>query len=328
MNETSGENVTAPTPTLYKKMNYRDITDMNRRILTLLPCLPADVDVVVGIPRSGMLPAAILSLHLNCLLADVHGFLDGRVLANGPRYNHARKEKTAPRKILIVDDFVSTGAQLQQVKNIVQAASLPHEVFYASIFVAQKTKQMVDFFAEVLKGPTIFEWNLLHHDYFIPHGCVAMEDVLCPAPDPDELSSARKYEQFIAAAEPWFLPSQPIGWLVTERPQKYRTQTEAWLARHGVKYKQLIMREEQSFDAATFKAEIYTETDSVFFVEGKLSQAIAIADQTGKFVYCMETRELIQPKSTVRYQRIAKDAAPRFTQLIKKMCKQIIAPRA
>ncbi len=126
-----------PTPTLYKTMNYRDITDMNRQILTLLPYLPTDVDVVVGIPRSGMLPATILSLHLNCLLADVHGFLDGRVLANGPRYNHARKSKKPPRRILVVDDFVSTGAQLQQAKNIIQAAGLPHEIFYVSVYVSQ-----------------------------------------------------------------------------------------------------------------------------------------------------------------------------------------------
>lgn len=105
--------MTTPTPTLYKKMNYRDIADVNRRILTLLPCLPAGVDVVVGIPRRGRLSATILSLHLICLLVDVHRFLYGRILANGPRYNHTRKEKTAPRKILIVDDFINTGAQLQ-----------------------------------------------------------------------------------------------------------------------------------------------------------------------------------------------------------------------
>lgn len=70
---------------------------------------------------------------------------------------------------------------------------------------------MVDFSAEVLKGPAIFEWNLLHHDYFIPHRWVTIGGVLCPASDPDELDSARQYEQFIATAEPWFLPSQPIG---------------------------------------------------------------------------------------------------------------------
>jgi len=186
----------------------------------------------------------------------------------------------------------------------------------------------VNFFAEVLKGPTIFEWNLLHHDYFIPHGCVALEGVLCPTPTPEDIRTAQAYEQFIATAEPWFLPSQPIGRLITECPQKYRKQTEAWLARYGVKYRQLMMREKQDFDTATFKAKIYAETDSVFFVEGELSQAITIADQTGKFVYCMEARELIQPKSGARYRRIAKDAAPRFTQRIKNMCKQIIAPRA
>lgn len=36
---------------------YRSIADLNRILLERLSLVPRDIDLIVGIPRSGMLPA-------------------------------------------------------------------------------------------------------------------------------------------------------------------------------------------------------------------------------------------------------------------------------
>lgn len=46
-------------------MNYRSISDLNQIILKRLYIIPRDIDLVVGIPRSGMFPANLLALYLN-----------------------------------------------------------------------------------------------------------------------------------------------------------------------------------------------------------------------------------------------------------------------
>ena len=46
-------------------MNYRSIADLNHTILKQLHMLPRDFDLVVGVPRSGMLPANLIALYLN-----------------------------------------------------------------------------------------------------------------------------------------------------------------------------------------------------------------------------------------------------------------------
>ena len=46
-------------------MNYRNIADLNNTILQRLHIIPRDFDLIVGVPRSGMLPANLLALYLN-----------------------------------------------------------------------------------------------------------------------------------------------------------------------------------------------------------------------------------------------------------------------
>jgi adenine/guanine phosphoribosyltransferase-like PRPP-binding protein len=57
-------------------MNYRSIADLNRVVATSLHLVPTDIDVVVGVPRSGMLPATLLALYLHLPLTDVEGLIE------------------------------------------------------------------------------------------------------------------------------------------------------------------------------------------------------------------------------------------------------------
>ncbi len=65
-------------------MNFRSIQDLNEAIVRGLPRIPRDVDLVVGIPRSGLLAGSILALHLNVPLTDLQGLIEGRTIQSGP----------------------------------------------------------------------------------------------------------------------------------------------------------------------------------------------------------------------------------------------------
>ena len=60
-------------------MNYRSINDLNETILRKLHLISRDIDLVVGVPRSGMLPANLLALYLNLPYTDIHSFINGFV---------------------------------------------------------------------------------------------------------------------------------------------------------------------------------------------------------------------------------------------------------
>ena len=66
-------------------MNYRNIKDLNNIILQKLSIIPRDFDLIVGVPRSGMLPANLLSLYLNRPYTDIDSFLNGHIYKAGAR---------------------------------------------------------------------------------------------------------------------------------------------------------------------------------------------------------------------------------------------------
>jgi len=49
------------------------------------------------------------------------------------------------------------------------------------------------------------------------------------------------YDEWINDPKPNFLTKMPIHTIVTARKERFRKQTEEWLARYGVRYSQLVM---------------------------------------------------------------------------------------
>jgi orotate phosphoribosyltransferase len=257
----------------------------------------------VGIPRSGMLAASLLALHLNLPLTDVEGLIEGRVLQPGPRYTGAVTgllDEAAD--VLVVDDSVLFGRQVQAVKERIGAAGLPHSVRYAALYPAPGSEHHLHFFFETVETPRCFEWNLMHHPWVLSKTCMDIDGVLCRDPTPAENDDGPEYQRFLQGADRRYLPSAPVRWLVTSRLEKYRSATEAWLTAHGVEYEELLMMDYADMAArraanayAPFKAEIYERTGAILFVESSAKLAPEIARLSGKSVFCTETRKMIDP---------------------------------
>jgi len=66
-------------------LEYRSVTDLNELIIQNLGRFDRDIDLIVGVPRSGMLPATLLALYLNLPLTDLYSYVNNRCISGGQR---------------------------------------------------------------------------------------------------------------------------------------------------------------------------------------------------------------------------------------------------
>ncbi|MET4447034.1 putative HAD superfamily protein/hypoxanthine phosphoribosyltransferase [Bradyrhizobium sp. GM2.2] len=284
-------------------MNYRSIADLSRTIHSNLHKLPEDIDVVVGVPRSGLLAASIVALALNVRLADIDGFSKGTLLASG----HTRRIKALDESIaeaaniLVVDDSVNTGTSMAQAREKLAQIFPDKTITFCAIYGAKPASLGTDLILEVVPHPRLFQWNIFHHD-LLSKCCVDIDGVLCVDPTDAENDDGEAYIRFLLEAQPMCTPTKRVGYLVTSRLEKYRTETEHWLRRRGIEFNQLIMldlptkADRQRLAAhGTFKGNIFKESDALLFIESNRLQALEIARLSGKPALCVETQEIFTP---------------------------------
>ena len=85
-------------------MQYRSIGDLSLSVATGAWKVPADVDLIVGIPRSGLLAGSMLALHLNIPIVELDCYLNGGAGRIGRTSKHTVSAKSNDvRKVLVVD---------------------------------------------------------------------------------------------------------------------------------------------------------------------------------------------------------------------------------
>jgi len=306
-------------------MEYRSIGDLNDRIIDWSTTLPRDLDLIVGIPRSGLLAANLLSLHLDLPLTDLQGLIEGRVLATGVRYGgRPIASILADRaRILVVDDSVCSGAALTKAREALAAGQVRHDLHFGAVFATPEAVQAghVDTYGEIVPVPRVFEWNLMHTPMAVDF-CVDIDGVLCADPDPRDNDDGPRYRRFLDNAPPLVLPRHELGWLVTSRLEKYREPTMEWLARQGVKYRELVMMDypdhkarQQAAAYTAFKADTYRYSGARLFIESAPHVARGIADATGRPVYCFDHREMLYPGTAPRPRHLPVRVPSRIERL-------------
>lgn len=290
-------------------MNYRSVADLARCIRENLYRLPEDVDLVVGVPRSGLLAANLVALSLNLKLTDVRGLLDDAPLPPANLRSIRFPELTCPqqaRHVLVVEDSVLSGGSLAKVRKQVDAIAGDRRVSYCAIYATRESQRLVDFAFESVSAPRAFEWNLMHRE-LLGQCCVDIDGVLCADPDEAQNDDGGRYQRFMAETPCWIRPTWPIAHLVTARLERYRPQTELWLANNGIRYGNLHMLDFPDAEArrragahAPFKARVYREVrDAVLFIESDATQAAEIARLSGKPVLCHATQQMLQPGMSI-----------------------------
>ncbi len=312
-------------------MNFITFTELNRAITENLHRIPEDVDLVVGVPRSGILVATLIALQRNLPVTDIHSLASGRLHGTGSTRQRANWVDTpqAARHLLLVDDSVSTGAAVKEARKIVQDLELPAKVTTLAPYVLPTSFRRVDVHFRVVNHPRLFEWNYLHH-YAMEHACVDIDGVLCEDPRWRDNDDGERYEHFIANARPRLLPTKPVGSVVTSRLERYRELTEAWLERHGIIYRDLVMMDgvtarERRIQGGhgQFKAEAYQRSGCALFIESNYAQAVEICRVARRPVFSIEGSTLIEPHGLGPHlQMLANDWRITVKQTVRKLAQR------
>ena len=279
-------------------IHFRSVTDMDMLIRGNLSNIPT-VDCVVGVPRSGMLPATLIALYLGKPLIPIEQLSKGVSIGFSERLPALH----FINRVLVVDDSCDSGNAMRKVKNYMSELGLNKFSFiYCAVYATQQAidGKEIQFYFEKVDQPRVFEWNILDHN-ILQNSCVDMDGVLCADPMPYENDDGEMYSVFLENAQPKFIPHYTIGAIVTCRLEKYRPQTEEWLRKHNVKYQHLYMMNypnavarQQQGRYAEFKAEIYAKSHAVLFVESDIHQAQRVWTITTKPVYCVSSNTFYQ----------------------------------
>jgi uncharacterized HAD superfamily protein/hypoxanthine phosphoribosyltransferase len=285
-------------------LEYRSVQDLNELIAANLDKFDPDLNLIVGNPRSGMLPATLISLYLNLPLTDLNGYLKGSPPACGTRFRDKHESQEAAdaesphRKVLIVDDSLVSGSEMSAVKDKVRQANIVGDrIQYCAIYIHPDRQSHVDIWLESSRS-LVFEWNIMTHP-ILTQTCMEIDGVLCRHPLPQENDDGPKYKEFIESVEPLYQPAYKFGWVVSSRLEKYRWATAEWLKKNHIEYDYLIMLnipldKERTADGthAQFKADVYAETDSVLFIEPSDILAPRVARLSRKPVFCTKTKKM------------------------------------
>jgi len=288
-------------------MKYINFNDLINTIRKNLYKVPRDIDFIIGVPRSGMIVASIISEYINVPLIDINSFSHGEKPSGGNRLNLLEKKEYG--KALVVDDTCYSGASIKNAKELLKNFS-NYNFVYMCAYLEGPGGSEVDIYLEDVRQYTVgaqipivlYEWNLMNHYPFISQRCIYdIDGVLCVDP-PDERNTD-EYEKYIQNALPLFLPKVKIGAIITYRLEKYREITEKWLEKNGVKYDNLLMfnalsweeRDKSGISSSLMKGTIYKKSKGfVLFIESDDKQAQEIFSISGKPVLSIEKNIVYQ----------------------------------
>lgn len=260
--------------------------------------LPADLGGVAGIPRSGLLPAAYLAMILHLPLFELCRERGLRELGHGLRLTSAARRDG---RILIVDDSVYGGVALELARQALRRWHPEQACLFAAIYPRPAAVGAVDLYARAVEAPHLFEWNLFNCNQTATFA-FDLDGILCEDWQGDEETDDEGYRRFVREARPRWLPRRSVAPLiVTARLERHRRETEAWLLRHGVRVRDLVMgpwrdvrERRENYHAGEHKARAYALSSCRLFVESDERQAREIFAASGKPVLCPAAEQVYQ----------------------------------
>ncbi len=266
-----------------------------------------NISGVIGIPRSGMLPASVISTFLSIPLYTLS---EGKVVkCNGRSFSGGvRMCSYEPREgnILVIDDTIWKGSALRAAKKILPKG----KYIYSAVYASERKAADLDIFAEIITASCFYEWCFFNCS--VMKNCLLdIDGILCPDVPPELCDDGEKYIEYISSVDniPQMTPSlfEAKG-LVTGRLEKYREITEKWLRDKGVRYGELFMYpsntrvdrdglsgRDHNKNVSSFKSDLFSASSATIFVESNGIQAGNIAKSSKKMV--------LYPEEGIIYER-------------------------
>ncbi|CAM4196943.1 phosphoribosyltransferase [Vreelandella rituensis] len=269
---------------------FKSYGDLGRDITKNFDKFSGDWDLVVGIPRSGMVPAYMIALALNVNCTDISSWVNNYPLKKGVTRG-LRKELSSPwdaEKVLIVDDSIMSGKSL---KSEIDALPdwLASRASTLAVYSSKPIRNDVDIILDFLPHPRAFEWNIFHHNV-MSRSCICLEGMISEGgPGGDKDAMCFRY-----------IPSRIIDTIVTCQNESSRHEVEAFLASCGISYQNLVMADNDTNVMAMdslvrFKVETFMASAAELFIEENSDQARLICQGARKPVFCLRDNCIYNP---------------------------------
>lgn len=275
---------------------FKNFNLVNALVFNNLYKIPNDIDLIVGIPRSGLLVGSLVAEYINKPIIDLYSlnvhYKNMNLNAGASKTPLIELNKV--RKILLVDDTVYSGTTMKNaLKFIKQNFNL--DVITYCIFIQPGMHGNCDIYCQ--ETIHFIPWNILKVS--AGEACFDMGGVLCEEVPAKFDTDDSKYVSFIRNSKQLFRPDRKLNTIITGRLEKYRKVTEEWLTMHNIQYDKLIMLnvktiyERNRMDVGKYKAEQYKKSSCSLFVESNLRQATTIKNITNMPVFCTAICDLV-----------------------------------
>jgi hypoxanthine phosphoribosyltransferase len=252
--------------------------------------LPKDFDAIVAIPRAGMLVGSVLALKLGSPLTYPQSFSKGFVWHSGFGANFNRRKTmtiiSQCKKVLLVDDSINNGRTMKMAEEFVRRFNPNMEIYKAAITATWKGKKFVDYYHVLIPAGwySVYEWQL-STGYKGNNVCSDMDGVLTEECSP--CKSEDIYLAWIKTAKPLFKPKYELNAIITDRLEKHRKETEEWLAKNNIEYKQLLMAKTVQ-DRSDHKKDCLLELKPIFYIESNYELARMLWNKTRIPILCYQ----------------------------------------
>lgn len=281
------------------RIRYKSYGDMCRDVAKNFEKFNGDWDLVVGIPRSGMIPAYIIALALNVNCTDIASWVNNRPLKRGGT-RKVRKDIGFPweaKKVLVVDDSIMSGESMKNA--LVEIPSwLSLRAHTLAVYSNKPIRNDVDIILEFVPCPRVFEWNVFHHSV-ISRSCISLESMAYE----DRASEGGIINRFR------YTTSGQINTIVSCRRESSRNEVEALLNDVGISYRSLVMASEDD-DLITveslvrLKVDAFKSSSADMFIEGDSGQSRYICREVAKPVFCLNDNLMYNPGSSLGARRM------------------------
>jgi uncharacterized HAD superfamily protein len=261
--------------------------------LEWIKTFPETYEVIVGVPRSGLLVASIIATKLGKPLSTPELLNEGKFWLSTHIEETAGKPSAHEFKnILLVDDCCSRKIILEEPKQLLLSRYNNAKITKAALLVRDSIVNDVDMYYKVLTNyPPVGEWNLLHWKRGIV--AVDMDGVICEDCSFDIDQDEHLYTKWLQNAKPYLIPTFTIDYIISNRLEKYRQETKQWLENHGVKYNTLVLwnlpsKKHRENKFSQHKINALLEVKPSVFWESSYNQALEIWRATNIPTICFD----------------------------------------
>ena len=261
-------------------INFEQAVLLTRDWIKRFPCR---YDLVIGVPRTGLTIAGIISDELAIPLSTPGTLPEIWKPSNLPARDIQR--------ILLVEDCTARLSHLFSAKQKVREAFPEAEIHLGSLF-SNGSQGRLDTYGSELRDSCIFEWELMNIE-FSRNVASDLDGVICQ--DWPKLVTEDDRLDWMRTVKPYLIPVYGLSAIITSRPEKYRDITTQWLNEHGVRFCRLVMDqtiEGQYNDYLSWKVYAINRIKPGLFLESNDETAKAIHYKTGVTVICTDTMKM------------------------------------